>query len=140
MSADPTPAFRPAPVLLLAAAAVAAWLWTCLCRFPLHDWNELRLAPSLMWATGINPYPGPGAGPVTTWVYGPVPIFLQLPAALAANAVSAMAIAAIVNLLVAILPLAYALRAGGGTAEGESARAWAFLVAIAAWPAVNLIF
>jgi hypothetical protein len=121
-------------------AAVAAWLWTCVCRYPLHDWNELRLAPSLMWTAGINPYPGPAGGPVTTWVYGPVPILLQLPAALATSAVTAIMIAAAINLLVALVPLGFALRAQAGAGTDRSARAWTFLLAIAAWPAVNLIF
>jgi hypothetical protein len=128
------------PLLLLAGAVVAAWVWTCLCRYPLHDWNELRLAPSFMWSAGLNPYPGPAEGPVTTWVYGPVPILLQLPATLATSVVAALMSAAVINLLIVLVPLAYALRTTAVPQTGGTTRAWAFLLALAAWPAVNLIF
>ena len=100
----------------------------------------MRLAPSFMWTAGLNPYPGPAGGPVTTWVYGPVPILLQLPATLASDVVSALLIAAVINLLIALVPLRLALRAQAAPLTGGVTQAWALLLALAAWPAVNLIF
>lgn len=121
-------------------AAVGLWLWGCLCLFPMHGWNELRLAPSFMWRAGVNPYPGPSAGPVTTWIYGPLPILVQLPATLAHNAVTALMAAGVINLIVAMLPLAVAVRMQAAPGTPAVTRAWALLLALACWPAVNLIF
>lgn len=140
MNAASPPAPRLSPVLLLAAAAVVAWLWTCLCRYPVHEWNEMRLAPSFMWTAGLNPYPGPAEGPVTTWVYGPVPVVLQLPATLASNAVAAVMGAAVINLLIALVPLWFVLRVQAAPRTRGATWTWAFLLALAAWPPVNLIF
>lgn len=141
MPASPTSASRLAPLLLaVAAAAVGAWIWTCLCRYPAQEWNEMRLAPSFLWHAGLSPYPGPADGPVTTWVYGPLPILLQLPAVLARNIVGAMTIASVVNLLVTVLPLAWAVIAAAPRPVRPSVVGWALLASLAAWPAANLIF
>lgn len=140
MNAAPRSASRFSPGLPLAGAVVAIWVWTCLCRFPVYDWNELRLAPSFMWTHGVSPYPGPGGGPVTTWIYGPVPILLQLPAVFAPGVASALLVAAGINLLVALVPLWLALRASVTPGTGHPALAWAMLLAVAAWPAASLIF
>jgi hypothetical protein len=127
--------------LALAAAATIAWVWTCLCLYPSHDWNAMRLAPSFMLRAGVSPYPGPLEGPVTTWIYGPIPILLQLPATFAGTAAQAVLGAALINLLVTLAPLAFALRRqAAGPGATATVQAWALLLALAAWPAVNLIF
>jgi hypothetical protein len=123
-----------------AAAALALWLWSCLCRFPVHGWNAIRLAPSFMWRAGVSPYPGPTAGPVTTWIYGPLPIILQWPAALMRDAASALLAAGAINLLLAAVPLAVAIRKQASPGTTLRQQAWALLLALACWPAVNLIF
>ncbi len=127
-------------VLGVAVAAVGLWLWGCLCLFPVSRWNEIRLAPSFMGQAGVNPYPGPSAGPVTTWIYGPLPILVQWPATLAHNAVAALMAAGVINLLVAVLPLAVAVRKQAAPGTPAVTHAWALLLALACWPAANLIF
>jgi hypothetical protein len=123
-----------------AAVAVSLWLWSCFCRFPIHGWNAIRLAPSFMWQAGANPYPGPSAGPVTTWIYGPLPIILQWPATLMHDAAAALLAAGMINLFVAVVPLAVAIKAQAAPGTSIANRAWALLLALACWPAVNLIF
>jgi len=90
-------------LLGLAVTAVGAKLWHCLCVFPAHGWNEIRLIPSFMLAHGVSPYPPAGSGPATTWIYGPVPLGLYLPAVLARDAAGALLIAGIVNSAIIVL-------------------------------------
>lgn len=123
-----------------AAAAIALWLWSCFCRFPIYGWNAIRLAPSFMWQAGVSPYPGPSAGPVTTWIYGPLPIILQWPATLLHAAAAALMAAGMINLFVAVVPLGVAVQAQAAPGTPIATRAWALLLALACWPAVNLIF
>ncbi|MBW7896002.1 MAG: hypothetical protein H3C27_12860 [Opitutaceae bacterium] len=85
------------PILALLAAAL--WLWISWCRMPASSWNDLRLAPVFMAAAGEPVYTLPGAGVLTTWMYGPVPLWLWSPALLAQDAVSAVLVAGATNLL-----------------------------------------
>ena len=99
--------------LILAALGVAAYLWSMLCAFPEHSWNAVRLAPTFMLHAGQTPYPTLTEGPLTTWIYGPVALFLQWPATFANDAVNAVLAAAGINCAVLLLPLLVALRANG---------------------------
>ena len=125
---------------VIAVLATAAWIWICFCVYPSHDWNAIRLTPSFLLRPGFTPYPGPGAGPVTTWVYGPVPLLLQLPATWMGNVVAALLAADAINLLIALLPLWVAVRACLRPEDRPAALLWAGLIATAAWPATNLFF
>ncbi len=118
-----------------------AWLWRCLCFFPSRGWNEIRLAPAFMWAHGLSPYP-PVNGIATTWIYGPLPLFLQLPASLMPNAVGAMLAAGFLNLTVILLGIATvcAWLPVPGLDLTRPARLTAFLVCLAIWPATSLEF
>jgi hypothetical protein len=127
-------------LLLLAGAAVLGWIWSCFCQYPAQDWNALRLAPSFMLRAGLSAYPGPLDGPVTTWIYGPVPIILQLPATLAGNATAALLAAAGLNLIITFVPLWIAVRCCRPAPASRETMAWAFLLAAAAWPAAHLMF
>ncbi len=100
----------------------------------------MRLAPSFMLRAGLSPYPGPLEGPVTTWVYGPVPLLLQLPATLAASATAALLIAGAINLAIALVPLWLAVKAHLRPDAARGTWLWAGLLATAAWPATALIF
>jgi hypothetical protein len=126
--------------LILGMAAVGLWLWGCFCMFSAGGWNAIRLAPSFMWRAGVDPYPGPLAGPVTTWIYGPLPILVQWPATLAHNVVTALMVSGVINLLLAVIPLAGVVQTQATPGTPMATRAWALLLALACWPAVNLIF
>jgi hypothetical protein len=89
-----------------AITGAVAWLWRCLCLFSAHGWNEIRLAPSFMWAHGVSPYPALDGGPATSWIYGPLPLALYLPATLASDAAGALLIAGAINLAVTLLAIA----------------------------------
>ncbi len=101
--------------LFAAFAGALVYLWSMLCVFPAHSWNAVRLAPSFMLRFGPTPYPGVAEGPLTTWIYGPVPLFLQWPTTFAGDAVNALLAAAVINYAVLLLPLIVAIRIGSKT-------------------------
>jgi len=129
-----------AALLGLAAVAVGAWWWGCLCLFSTGGWNAVRLAPSFMWHAGVNPYPGPLDGPVTTWIYGPLPILLEWPATLTHDAAAALLAGGVISLALLAAPMALAVQAQAGPDTPITARAWAYLLALACLPAVNLVY
>jgi hypothetical protein len=105
---DPT-LKRTVVLLALVAALPAALvcLWTAWCEFPIYAWNEARLAPAFALRHGINPYPPLGGGPLSTWIYGPVGILINLPATFAASPAAALQVASLVNFAVILAPLAF---------------------------------
>jgi len=124
----------------IALAAAAGWVWRCLCNFPAHGWNEVRLLPSFMWAHGVSPYPLPQGGPATSWIYGPLPLALDLPATLATDASGGLLIAGVINLMVTLLAIAAVCawwRTPNGPPSGGS-RLIAGLVCVALWPTASL--
>lgn len=121
----------------MAAALAALWLWMCWCLFPLRDWNDVRLAPSFALARGVSFYPGLHSGAVTTWIYGPLPVLLWLPAALARNAAGAIEVAGAINILstvAAVLAVCWWWPAPAGTTVDWRQRALAAVLALAIWP------
>jgi hypothetical protein len=125
------------PVFLLlgAAAAVCFRLWTSFCFFPLPEWNAIRLAPTFMLRFGPTPYPGLEGGAVTTWIYGPVPLLLNLPATLARDMIAATLAAGIINILCSLLPIALvAATIAPRSAASRSDRMWVLLLGCALWP------
>lgn len=82
-------------------------LWQAWCEFPIYSWNEARLAPAFALRHGINPYPPIGGGPLSTWIYGPTGIVINLPATFAADAPGALQAACLINFAVLIAPLAW---------------------------------
>jgi hypothetical protein len=93
-------------VLLVSGVAALACLWMAWCEFPFYHWNELRLAPAFALRHGVNPYPPFGGGPLSTWIYGPVGILINLPATFGDTAVHALQTAFVINTLVVLGPLA----------------------------------
>ncbi len=123
------------PFATTAALAVAAlWLWTNFCGFPWSAWNDLRLAPVFMAAHGVNPYAQAGAGIATTWLYGPVPLWLWWPATLAGDAVSAILAADALNLAYSLGAIAFACWRWPAAGASAAARGLALAMCIAAWP------
>lgn len=108
--------------LCAATAGALACLWTAWCLFPCLAWNELRLAPAFALRQGINPYPPLGGGPVTTWIYGPVGILVDLPATCAASPEGALHLASLITILAVLAPLAVIFF---GSAELRARGAWA---------------
>src|SRR4051812_13567734 len=85
--------------------AAAAFLWSTWCLFPTPDWNEVRLAPAFALRHGLVVYPPSGGGPLSTWIYGPLPLVLNLPATFASSATGALEIAGAINALTLLAPL-----------------------------------
>ena len=100
-----TPTRVIAAALFATAITAALCLWIDWCEFPSHPLNEARLAPAFALRHGINPYPPLGGGPLSTWIYGPVGILVNLPATFATSAAGALQIASLINFTVLILPL-----------------------------------
>jgi hypothetical protein len=127
-------------ISLLAALGIAlgTWLWVCINSYTLSYWNEVRLAPTFMWWHGVNPYPGPGESPVTTWIYGPVTLLFFTPAVAAADTFDALLFAAWLNLSLTLLPI-YALLRVTSKTDAVPVKVWAFMLSLAAWPASHLI-
>lgn len=136
--------FRANPVqlvlLVVVLLAIAFRLWTSFCFFPLSEWNSVRLAPTFMLRFGPTPYPGLDGGSLTTWIYGPVPLLINLPATLAHHTISALFLAEIVNLLLAIIPatLAVFTLVPSSSATNRTDRCWALLLCLALWPNTSL--
>jgi hypothetical protein len=129
-------------LLALAAVLSAAWIWRNCCLFPAYGWNEIRLAPVFQMIVGGSPYPSRELGPATTWIYGPVPLLLMLPAAWASTAASALVVGASLNAAVALAAilvgcLCWRVRT---RAPGNSARLAAVLICIPLWPGTSWRF
>lgn len=120
--------------------AIAFRCWTSLCFFPLVEWNSVRLAPTFMLRAGLTPYPGLEHGALTTWIYGPAPLLLNLPALLARNLGDALLVAGIVTLLCALIPAIVAVwaDASAGPEATRTDRCWAVLLCLAVWPTTSL--
>jgi hypothetical protein len=91
---------------VVAAIAAMACIWKAWCEFPMYSWNEVRVAPAFALRYGINPYPPLGGGPLSTWIYGPVGILINLPATFAPSAKDALEAAGLINAIIVISPLA----------------------------------
>lgn len=123
-------------LLGFAAAWLALWGWSRICLFPENAWNDVRLAPTIALSRGIAVYPTAAHGVISTWTYGPLPILLFWPASWASTAAGAMQIAAVLNFLVVVLPIA-AVCCWWPTEPNPRAawaRAAAFLLCVAIWP------
>lgn len=126
--------------LLAAAALLALWLWTRICRFPSIPWNDMRLAPTVALAQGWPVYPTADSGTINTWMYGPLPVLFMWPAAWAANAADALMIAAWMNAALTLVPLAlvcFLWPAAGGGPGAWTGRAAALLLSFALWPELH---
>ncbi|HEY0968101.1 MAG TPA: hypothetical protein VGD88_11985 [Opitutaceae bacterium] len=134
-SASKSPTDRPAlPWLVLASAAAVIWLWINLCRFPASPWNDLRLAPVFMAAQGVPVYTLPGEGILTTWMYGPVPLWLWWPATLAQDAFGALMTAGALNTMLTVAALAATCRWWPAPGISPTRRSFAFAACLVLWP------
>lgn len=68
-------------------------------------WSACRLAPTIGLFHGYPLYSPVEAGPINGWLYGPVAAIFWTPAALADSPLTALAIAAVINLVFLLFPL-----------------------------------
>lgn len=101
---------------------------------PASAWNDLRLVPVFMAAAGEPVYTLPGEGVLTTWMYGPVPLWLWSPAVLARDAVTAVLAAGAVNLLWTAGALTAACLFWPCSGATRADRLLAAALCVAAWP------
>lgn len=131
----------PVMLLLIAAAGVLLRFWTSFCFFPLPEWNAVRLAPTFMLRFGPTPYPGLEGDAITTWIYGPVPLLLNLPATLAGDVLGATLVAGALNLLWTVVPVAITVASlAPHFALSRRDRGWVLLLCLAVWPNASLQF
>lgn len=120
--------------LALPVVLAALWLWVEWCRFPWSAWNDVRLVPSFMFAAGEPVYSPPGSGVVSTWMYGPVPVWLMLPATWMPDVASASLCAGILNIGMQLLAILYACARWPAPGLPASGRVAAACLIIAVWP------
>lgn len=89
----------------VAALLTAIWLWSCWCGFPGIPWNDIRVAPAVALHHGISIYSLTTSGPVSTWIYGPLPLLLLWPAGLAPDAIGAIETAGAIHIVLTVLAL-----------------------------------
>lgn len=118
----------------IALAAAAGWLWICYCRFPASPWNDIRLIPVFMAAAGEPVYSLPGHGILTTWMYGPVPLWLASPVVFAPDALSAILTAGALNLGLTLLAISLTCLAWPAPNAGSTDRWLALAATVALWP------
>lgn len=118
----------------LAVLVAGLWLWINFCRFPSYSWNDIRLVPTFMAVLGEPVYTLPGAGVITTWMYGPAPLWIWSPAVLGSSAISALLIADFVNLSLTVVAIALTCAYWPVTGISRTTRWFAFAAIIAVWP------
>lgn len=118
----------------LAVLASLLWLWINFCRFPDYAWNDIRLLPVFMAASGESVYSLPGSGVLTTWMYGPIPIWLWSPALWGQSAISALLIADGTNIAISVAAIALTCAYWPVAKITRGTRWLALAGAIAIWP------
>jgi len=99
----------------------------------------MRLAPAFALRHGINPYPLPDGGPLSTWIYGPVGIIANLPATFATSAKNALQVADAINLLILLTPLAVIFFGSAELRARGPVASWiAFTLSVLLIPRVDL--
>jgi len=130
-------------LLVAAALATAAvWLWLSWCIFPLRSWNDIRLAPTFALTLGLPLYPGLD-GPASTWMYGPLPVWLNWPATWAPGPGAALLVAGAINALVgvaAIVAVCLLWPVPSCSSHPLTGRLLATAVTVAIWPWANWQF
>ena len=129
---------------LIAAAVIAAaiWLWLSWCIFPLRNWNDIRLAPTFALKLGLPLYPG-ADGAASTWMYGPLPVWLNWPATWMPGPGEALVVAGGINAgiqVAAILTVCLAWPTPRSGPISLGGRLLAAAVTIAIWPWANWQF
>lgn len=146
-AASPYPKFRLSGwlergLVALALAAAATWVWLSWCIFPLRSWNDIRLAPTFAVKLGLPLYPGVD-GAASTWMYGPLPVWLNWPATWMPGPGLALLVAGGINAgfqIAAILAVCLAWPTPRSGPISLGGRLLAAAVTIAIWPWANWQF
>jgi len=126
-------------VLPFVAGSVRLCLWRTGCEFPIYSWNEARLAPAFALRYGLDPYPLIGGGPLSTWIYGPMGILINLPATFASSPLGALEAACLINFIILIAPLAWVFFQIEDSSRQRGTRWLALGLAILLIPRPNLV-
>jgi len=118
---------------MLSGLMILIWLWINFCRFPNSCWNDIRLVPVFMAAMGEAVYNLPGSGVITTWMYGPVPLWFWSPALLGTTPIAALLIAGGVNLGLTLGAIALMCAYWPCPGATRTLRWTAFIATIAVW-------
>jgi len=141
-AADGWPAWRERGLVAAAGIAAATWLWLSWCIFPLRSWNDIRLAPTFALTLGLPLYPG-AEGAASTWMYGPLPVWLNWPATWMPGPGEALLVAGGINAgfqVAAILTVCLAWPTPHSGPISLRGRLLAAAVTIAIWPWANWQF
>jgi hypothetical protein len=95
-------------LIALGLLAFALKAWSCLCLFPVNDWNDVRIRPAFLIADGIPLYPGLREGLITTWIYGPAHPLVFLPVTLWRDIQSVYLAAGVLNIVQFVGAFAFA--------------------------------
>jgi hypothetical protein len=98
----------------------------------------VRLEPSFLLSHGLSIYPAPSEA-VTTWIYGPLPVFLLWPATLAADAAGALVTAGVINLIFTAGMIAVVCALWPAALSWRE-RLLAATACVAFWPAASFLY
>jgi len=136
------PAWLESGLVGLTLAAAAVWVWLSWCIFPLRSWNDIRLAPTFALKLGVPLYPG-ADGAASTWMYGPLPAWLNWPATWMPGPGQALLMAGGINAgvqVAAILAVCLAWPTPRSGPISLGGRLLAAAVTVAVWPWANWQF
>jgi|UniRef100_UPI00404ABD41 hypothetical protein len=120
--------------IALAGTMGLNWLWINFCLFPASSWNDIRLVPVFMAAAGEAVYTLPGQGVISTWMYGPVPLWFWSPALLGNSPIGALMISECVNLGLTLGSIALTCAYWPCRGATRTLRLTAFIATVALWP------
>jgi len=137
VSSAPASIISPLTRLLwwVTGAGLLVWLWLSWGAFGASSWNDVRLAPVFGLKLGVPLYPDVSGLP-STWMYGPLPIWVLWPATWAADPAAALGVAGLVNLGISLAAIVAgcALTPLPHHASALPVRRLAILLCIAIWP------
>lgn len=94
----------------------------------------MRLTPVFMAMQGVPVYTLPGSGVLTTWMYGPAPLWLWSPSVFAHDAVSALLVGGTVNTTLTLAAIALTCLLWPCAGATRPIRLLALALACALWP------
>lgn len=100
----------------------------------------MRLTPVFMAAQGVPVYTLPGSGVLTTWIYGPAPLWLWSPCVFARDAISALLIGGAINTALTLAAITLTCLLWPCAGATRPIRLLAVALACALWPEASWRF